>query len=147
MDIIFYNTSSERNAINKTLQGGFTLQGTFRDECPISDPEFIVESDTNFTQYNYVYIAEFKRYYYITEVVSVRTKIWRISLHVDVLMSFKNAIMTSKILIEESQVTSASNYLNSDSWVAQVRRNTEAISFENGFLDQGQYILITAGGV
>ena len=147
MDIVFYNTSSERNAINKVLQGGLTLHGTFRDECPISDPQFIIESDTNFTQYNYVYIAEFKRYYYITEVVSVRTNIWRISLHVDVLMSFKNSILTSKILIEESQVTSASNYLNSDSWVAQVRRNTEAISFSQGFLEQGQYILITAGGV
>ena len=147
MDIVFYNTSSERNAINKVLQDGITLHGTFRDECPISDPQFIVESDTNFTKYNYVYIEEFKRYYYITEIVSVRTAIWRISLHVDVLMSFKNSILTSKILIEESQVTSASNYLNSDSWVAQVRRNTEAISFPYGFLDQGHYILITAGGV
>lgn len=147
MDIVFYNTSSERNAINKVLQGGLTLHGAFRDECPISDPQFIIESDTNFTQYNYVYIADFKRYYYITEVVSVRTKVWRISLHVDVLMSFKNSILTSYILIEESQVTNASNYLNSDSWVSQVRRNTQAMSFERGFLDQGQYVLITAGGV
>lgn len=147
MDIIFYNTSSERNALNKVLQGGVTLHGAFRDECPISDPQFIIESDKNFTQYNYVYISSFKRYYYITEVVSVRSKVWRISLHVDVLMSFKTSILASYILIDESQVTSASNYLNSDSWVSQVRRNTEAISFEHGFLEQGQYILITAGGV
>ena len=147
MDIIFYNTSSERNALNKVLQGGVTLHGSFRSECAISDPSFIIESDDNFTQYNYVYIPEFKRYYFIVEVTSVRTKIWNISLHVDVLMSFKDSILTSYILLHESQQTSASNYLNSDSWVSQVRRNTEVISFSNGFLDQGTYILITAGGV
>ena len=147
MDIIFYNTSSERNALNKVLREGATLHGTFRDECSVSDPEFIIESDTNFTNYNYVYIPEFSRYYFITEITSVRTLVWRISLHVDVLMSFKDYILTSHVLLEESEVTAASNYLNSDSWVAQVRRNTTAMSFPNGFEEQGHYILITAGGV
>ena len=147
MDIVFYNTSSERNALNKVLQEGITLHGAFRDECSISDPEFIIESDTNFTKYNYVYIPEFSRYYFVTAVTSVRTKVWRLSLHVDVLMSFKSFIMTSYVLLEESEITAASNYLNSDSWVSQVRRNTTVMNFPNGFLDNGQYILITAGGV
>lgn len=147
MDIVFYNTSSERNTLNKVLQEGITLHGAFRDECSISDPEFIIESDTNFTQYNYVYIPEFSRYYFITEITSVRTHIWRISLHVDVLMSFKNYILSSYVLLEQSETTAASNYLNSDSWVSQVRRNTTAMSFPYGFEDQGYYILITAGGV
>ena len=147
MDIIFYNTSTEKIALTKVLSGGLKLTGTFRDECSISDPVFIIESDTNFSQYNYVYISEFKRYYYITDIVSVRTKVWEIHLHVDVLMSFKREILTSHVLLSESEVTAASSYLTSDSWVAQVRRNTQVISYDNGFNDEGCYILITAGGV
>lgn len=147
MEIKFYNTSSEKNCMNKQISGGYTLQGSFRGECSVSDPVFIIESDSNFTGYNYVYIPEFSRYYYIVNIVSKRTKVWELHLHVDVLMSFKQYLNSSRILLSESEVTAASNYLNSSSWVSEVRRNTTVISFPDGFLNNGEFILITAGGV
>lgn len=147
MKIIFYNTSSEKNCMNKSISGGYTLQGSFREECSVSDPVFIIESDLTFTSYNYVYIPEFSRYYYIVNIVSKRTKLWELHLHVDVLMSFKKYLNSSRILLVESELTGASNYLNSSSWVSEVRRTTSVMSFPNGFSNDGEFILITAGGV
>lgn len=145
-EIRFYSTNSERERLDKVLSGGRVLTGTFRENCSVSNPIFIVEGE-NFSDYNYMYVASFKRYYYITDVVSIRNNIWEIHAHTDVLMSFKDYIKASYGLINETQVTEASNYLNSDSWVSDVRRTTDVISFENGFDDNGHYILITAGGV
>lgn len=41
---------------------------------------------------NYCYIPKFNRYYYITDVVSVRANLWEVSMKCDVLMSYKDII-------------------------------------------------------
>lgn len=42
----------------------------------------------NIVDVNYLYIEDFKRYYYITHLRSIRTGLVEVSCHVDVLMSF-----------------------------------------------------------
>jgi hypothetical protein len=39
-----------------------------------------------------------------------------------------------------------SNYLNGRQFVRLVKSKTDIITFPNGLLDSGEYILITAGG-
>ena len=51
-------------------------------------------------------------------------------------------------IIDETTVTEISRYLKNDVWVATVKDRTEVINFPtSGFLNQGEYILITAGGL
>ena len=52
---------------------------------------------------NYVYIPDFNRYYFINDITSVRQNLWRLSLHVDVLMSYKKEIKNTKAFISRNE--------------------------------------------
>lgn len=146
MDVRLCNNSSERNEINKSISGGEVFSCTLRAETSASDPVILLEYNGNLSGYNYCYISEFSRYYYITDITSVRNNLWAVKCHVDVLMSFKSAILSSVAILEESSVTGASNYLANDVWRALCKDKTSIISFSNGLNSSGEYILITAGG-
>lgn len=138
--------SSEANCLNKNLYSSVSLTGHMREDTPVSDPIFRIEYG-NPSTHNYCYISEFHRYYFIREIVSLRTSLWELHLHVDVLMSFRNYIRASMAILEESTSSGINNYLNNDVWVTTVKDKTDILSFPNGFLNSGEYILITAGGL
>ena len=145
MDITLYKNNSEKNKISKSLSNGHTLSGTLRNESNVVSPTIIINID-NPTSYNYAYIPMFGRYYFITDFVSLRTGIWQINLKSDVLMSFKGPILNSRALIQNTQSVGKSNYLSGSNWVNNCKTKTDIIPFSNGLLNDGQYILITAGG-
>ena len=146
MNVTLCNNSSERNEINKVISNGETFICTLRSETSVSDPAILLEYNGNLSGYNYCYIPDFDRYYYITDITSVRNNLWMVKCHVDVLMSFKSAILSSVAILEESSVTGISNYLSNDVWRALSKDKTSIIPFSNGLNSSGEYILITAGG-
>ena len=137
--------NSEKNKINKSLTAGVTLSGTLRNESNVVTPSIIINID-NPTIYNYAYIEDFKRYYFITDYISLRTGIWQINLKSDVLMSFKDSILASNVLINSTETTGKNNYLSGSNWVSNCKAKTDILTFSQGLLNDGQYILITAGG-
>lgn len=145
MDITFYINNSEKNKISKNLTNNTHISGTLRNETGVMNPVILIHS-VNPTKFNYVYIPEFNRYYFITDMVSIRTDIWQIKLHVDVLMSFKDSLKNVKVILNDSEVEGADNYLTGEQWVTNVKDTTNIVNFPNGLLDNGEYILITAGG-
>ena len=145
MEIILYNTISEKNEISKSLSNGATFTGTLRDMTSVLSPEINIESDSNLSAYNYCHISDFGRYYYIKDVQSVRKGLWRVSLKVDVLMSFRGDIYASRGILKHTE-TNGEYYLSDSSFVNLVKDKTDIIQFSNGLLDSGEYILITAGG-
>ena len=144
MEIRLCNNNSEKNKINKSITAGITLSGTLRNSSNVVTPTIIINIE-NPTIYNYAYIPEFKRYYFITDYISVRTGIWQINLKSDVLMSFKDSILASRVLVNKSE-SNGNNYLSGSNWVSNCKAKTDIISFSGGLLNDGQYILITAGG-
>ena len=52
---------------------------------------------------NYIYIPDFNRYYFINDITSVRQNLWRLSLHVDVLMSYKKEISNTYAVVGRNQ--------------------------------------------
>ena len=137
--------NSEKNKINKSLTAGVTLSGTLRNESNVVNPSIIINID-NPTIYNYAYIEDFGRYYFITDYISLRTGIWQINLKSDVLMSFKDSILASNVLINNTETTGKNNYLSGANWVSNCKAKTDILTFSQGLLNDGQYILITAGG-
>lgn len=137
--------NSEKNKINKSLTAGVTLSGTLRNESNVVNPSIVINID-NPTIYNYAYIEDFKRYYFITDYISLRSGIWRINLKSDVLMSFKDSILASNVLINNTETTGKNNYLSGANWVSNCKSKTDILTFSHGLLNDGQYILITAGG-
>lgn len=146
MIIDLYITGSEKNAIHKVLQNHIELQGTLREECSIINPVFTIVH-TNPSQYNYCFIPEFNRYYFITNITSVRNNLWRISCNVDVLMSYQAQILNLDVIVSDNTSPDNETYLNGSQWVASVKTKTDIINFPSGLLDSGEYILITSGGV
>ena len=146
MKIEFYKNSSEKNKIGKFLSSVLTLNGNLRDECSITSPSILVEA-TSLVDYNYCYIPEFKRYYFISDITSVRNNLWRVSLKCDVLESFKSDILNLSCIVDKQQNQSYSNNIDDGSYVNRADSFVEIANYQNGFNSSGEFILITAGAI
>lgn len=146
MQIKFYKNSSEKNKIGKSLSSELTLNGNLRDECSITSPSILVEA-TSLVDYNYCYIPEFKRYYFISDIISVRNNLWRVSLKCDVLESFKKDILNLSCIVDKQQNQSYSNNIDDGSYINRADSFVEIANYQNGFNSSGEFILITAGAI
>lgn len=146
MEIVFYKNNSEPERLIKTLSIPLTLTGTLREGSNVVNPEIIIEGNpADFpTVYNYAYISEFSRYYYVGDPVAYRNTLINIPLNVDVLMSFKDAILANEAIIDKQDIN-GNVYLNDGVWAREAREFYTIKTFTNGFNDTGEYILITAG--
>lgn len=96
MNIIFYKLQDEVNDVKKTrtltatsTYTPLTISGKLRNSTSKIAPVIDFAQDiTYFNTYNYAYIADFGRYYFVDNVVSVRENVTSISFRVDVLTSF-----------------------------------------------------------
>ena len=145
MDIVLYFNESEKNKIDKKLSSEKTIHGELRDECSVISPIIRVEAES-FPNYNYAYIKDFSRFYFIDSITAVSNTIYDITLSVDVLESFKSDIKKLRVILSDTEVTGANNYISGDQWVTNVKNFTDIIQFPSGLMESGEYILITAGG-
>ena len=145
MDIIFYNNNSENNRLIKTITQISTGAGVLREPCNLTDPSVLTAID-DVSNINYAYIADFERYYFIRKITVDRENLYRLDMHVDVLMSNKTALLDCKGVINSSTTVNANKYLNSDTWVRTEKDSTTIMRFPSGLSSNGNFILITAGG-
>jgi hypothetical protein len=96
---------------------------------------------------NYAYILEFDRYYYISDIMSIRNGVWDVSMVCDVLRSFEGSIRNASAILESTEQTGQETYLPGDTWKATAKTKTDIVTFPNGLLNSGEYILITSGGI
>ena len=147
MEIKLYKTSSPRKKLVKELSDGITLVGTLRAQSSVMSPTFTVQ-DTAVVGYNYCYIPDFGRYYYINGINALRANLFELSLGVDVLMTYAKAIRSNAAIVDKVQSSGAAyNYINDGSFVNSNRMKQDIINFPHGFNADGEYILITAGGM
>lgn len=151
MEINLFTYSGEHNRVDKTgfISNRFPLVGTLKQSTSITDPVIVIEKTNPITyDYNYMYINEFKRWYFITDFRSINNNLWEITAHVDVLYTFKNDIANNLAIVDKIENEFKANlYLDDGSFVMDSRKYNEVKEFPNGFNDTGSYILICAGGV
>lgn len=94
MTIRLMNTSDAPNVVSKTTTTVAVLEGTLRAKSSIVNPIITIERASP-AGFNYFYIPEFSRYYFLTDSVTDYTGIVTISGHVDVLKSFDSQIRSS----------------------------------------------------
>lgn len=106
INIQLYQCTAERNRVNKidymTLVD--SIFGVLREETSIVSPDITVEGKTLPT-FNYVYIREFNRYYYVSDITAVRNNLWLLTLDVDVLMSYNTAIRQCVAYVDRNENT------------------------------------------
>lgn len=143
MNIKFYTNLSEKNAINKsiTLLDDFT--GTLREESSIIDPVITITSLSNLSACNYAYIPEFGRYYFVTDITCVRNNYYQVSMHVDVLMTYKDQILANNAIIDRNE-SQFDLKINDGLFKTQQNPRIAQFEFPNGFTNW-DFVLAVAG--
>lgn len=150
MQISLFTCTAENERVDKTdyISNRFVMDGAFRNESSVTDPIILIEkTNPNEFFYNYMYIPDFKRWYYINDYNTIRNKLWEIHAHVDVLYTWRAAIKECKAVIDKTQDGAMANlYMDDGSFVMDSRKYNKVIPFSNGLSTDGQFILICAGG-
>lgn len=142
--ILLQQNKVENNVVSKSPTTLATLNGTLRDECSIIDPVITFEGDiTQYALANYMYISQFKRYYFINNITSISQKLFEVSGHVDVLMSFKEQILNNTAIIQR-QENNWNLYINDGSFMTYQNPALVTKKFPQGFNTQ-QFILAVSG--
>lgn len=147
MEIKLFKTLSPRKKLVKELTDGITLTGTLRGQSSVMSPSLQIQ-DIAVIGYNYCYIPDFGRYYYINDINALRANLLELSLGIDVLMTYASEIRGNYAIVDKVENFGvAFNYINDGSWINTNRTDQSIINFANGFNDNGEFILITAGGM
>ena len=142
-DIVLMNNQEELNKITKNPTTVRTLTGTLREETDIVDPEINIEFDGTLTDCNYMYISQLNRYYFITKIESIRTKLWRVYGHCDVLKTYANAILNTEAVVARSE-SKYNLYLNDSMFKVYSNPRLQIANFPNKFEGES-YVLVMNG--
>lgn len=144
MTIILYTNISEYNAVNKSLTELVTLTGTLRESSSIIDPVIaLADVDEYISTANFAYIPEFGRYYFITGIESLLNGLWRFSMHIDVLYTYREQIKRNKAIIERNELQYDLK-LNDGLFQVQQNPRIAQFSFPSGFTNWN-FVLAIAG--
>ena len=105
MVIQFLHNKSEYNTINKNTELIVEKTITLKNDCDLVNPYVVLKLDDVLFLSNYAYIPNFKRYYFITGIEILSKTLVAVSMHVDVLESFKSDILAGTVHITESSNT------------------------------------------
>lgn len=109
-DITFRKLNGERSLLDKGnafIMGGdnpsLVVSGVLKEQSSIINPVVLIRADTTIMEYNYAEIDTFKRKYFVTDIKNVRNDLWEVSLHVDVLYSYKDVLLQNDYFVERNQ--------------------------------------------
>lgn len=144
MVIDFYKINDVKNKINKTLGVPYTINNVFFKSGDVDIIKPFLRLSRDMTQYNYCFIRELNRFYFIDDVVIENNGIRNYKLSIDVLMTYKTEIMNNKTHIIESE-----NVINADN-IEYSGKNNEVVSTfnfpDNPFEDNKTDVLICVRG-
>lgn len=146
MNIKLYRNESNNNVLNKkiTLINEYNI--LLKDNVDVYRPIIKIKTEL-LNKCNYVFIQDFNRYYYVVNKRSINIEIIELTLECDVLMSFREQILNLKCIIDKQENINLGNkYYDDNSLISLSKEFIESYNFNNGFNENGEFILITAGG-
>ena len=104
-EIRLYQNKSDDKVVSKSLTLIETLYGALREETNVLTPSILVETGSRPLNFNFVYIPNFGRSYYLMNTQLVRNGIYRLDLKVDVLDSYDSDIREQQGFISRNEFT------------------------------------------
>lgn len=141
MDIEFYNYTGEFNRLNKTLTDGTTVSCDFNIDYNKINPTLKLKYDNDFN-FNYCYISDFGKYYFIDNVTILRNGFIVCNLTEDVLMTYKELILSASGTITKSF---NSPYLQGANIPVTSKPSIVKYDFDDSFNHSGEYVIIASG--
>ena len=143
MTVIFYKYNDIKNKINKTLSGGLTVNDVvIQNDFDITDFDLLIKNSDFNSEYNYCYIQDLGRYYFIESVEKMNGTIYKIRLTVDVLKSFSTQIENIQAIITKSE-NPDDNFVDCEK---SENYTSEVINMTDNFNHNGNLILVTSLG-
>ena len=143
MTVIFFKYNDIKNKINKTLENGLTVNDVvIQNDFDITDFELLIKNSDFNSEYNYCYIQDLGRYYFIESVEKMNGTIYRIRVSVDVLKSFSMQIENIQAIITKSE-NPDDNFVDCEK---SENYTSEVINLTDNFNHSGNLILVTSLG-
>ena len=143
MTVIFYKYDGIKNKINKTLENGLTVNDVvIQNDFDITAFELLIKNSDFNSEYNYCYIQDLGRYYFIESVERMNGSIYKIRLTVDVLKSFSTQIENIQAIITKSE-NPDDNFVDCEK---SENYTSEVINLTDNFNHSGNLILVTSLG-
>lgn len=130
MTIVLYTFSKRPDSTKRPSSGGRSLSATLKEATSILYPSFLFQFSGNPTVYNYAYVPDFDRYYYITDWTST-AGLWDASCKVDVLASWKENIGASRQYVLRAEAES-DGYISDALYTLTSLLRTEKVNPVNG---------------
>lgn len=146
MRIQFYNIPNISNKINKNLPDSpaLTIEGTLKDPCNMLDPTIVIEHD-GVPRYNYAYIPDFERFYFVAPPTNNGLKLWSVNMHVDVLYTWRQGILTAPCVVAKSS-SNYNLYLNDNNYKCYQNPHIFSYNFPSGFdITQAHFVMTLFG--
>lgn len=144
MNITLYKNLSAPNTLSKQLTEELLVQGDYNTTVDILNPFIRIKSAVDIMEYNYMYIPDLKRFYFIQNIIAYRNKVYDVYTNVDVLASWRSEILRCYGIVKAGEDSNPfmQGYVSS----VDVRKSVSKYSFNDPFTD-GEYILIGIRGV
>ena len=150
MRVILYNTTSDNRVLSKNITLIKEIDAELKDANNVISPTLKIQRFEGWEKVNYIYIKSFNRYYYVNTIKQLLGNSILLECSVDVLMSNKDAIRNLTCIIDKQENSStvySDKYLDDGSFVTECRTFNSILNFPNGFNNDGEFILITAGRI
>lgn len=146
MNIKLYKTSSDKRVATKVTTEIATVTGVvLKENTSVVNP-IIVLKDTvsNIIDCNYIYIGAFKRYYFVTDKISVKNGLWELHLHCDVLSTYWSQLKECDAIVKR-QETDYNAYITDTATPVLPQRKVERIPFYGNAFNTTSYVLAVNG--
>lgn len=145
MTIRLYKTFDQKEKLNKTLTNEKTVTGTLKTKMSIIKPSILLHnSNINFADYNYCYIVDFDRYYFIDDIMIETANLYELKLSEDVLMSFNADIKNMTVEIMQATVFNSKKV---ECETTNEKTLIKTIDLQNPFNNNGFLYLTTVKGL
>lgn len=142
-----YKNASPVEKIGKTLTAGPSYNIDLKENTSILRPRIIIKDvSAAVYEYNYMYIPIFGRYYFIDDIISLANNRWEIRGHVDVLETYKTAILANTAVIKRQQ-NQFNLYLDDPEFKTynKERVQTKRFNGTSGWTKNLNYVLVING--
>lgn len=145
MNITLYVQTKDRDIIEKNLTSAQHYIGQARGEISIESPVITIISSVSLINFNYCFIEEFNRYYFIDSKNLVRNNVWEFTLSEDYLYSWRNSIYSWTVELERAQYD-WNLYFKDGEMMCIEGHNLNVLEFPNSLPTTKHNILIINGG-
>ena len=143
MTVIFYKYDGIKNKINKTLSSGLTVNDVIiQNDFDITNFDLLIKNSSFNIEYNYCFIPNLNRYYFIENIEKMNGSIYKIRIIVDVLKSFSTQIENINAIITKSE-NPDDNFVDCEK---SENYTSEVINLTDNFNHSGNLILVTSLG-